>query len=279
MKLNKEKIQSYHENGFLILENYFGEQVVNRLKGKAAEHIQVDTPGRILEKDGSVRSVFDLHRNDEEFGKLSTLEKLVLPAMSLLESEVYIHQSKLNCKRALVGDWWKWHQDFPYWHLEDKVPNPQMLTVTVFLDDVTEFNGPMFLIPGSHRNGISKPDFKQTTFVGEESDSNGYQQSAKYMSSLTAELKYVLDRDLLKKWVEEKGIVSAKGKAGTVLIFDGNIFHASGNNLSPFNRDMFLITYNSVNNTPSFNESPRPEFLSSSDYTPIKPIPEWLIVD
>jgi ectoine hydroxylase len=143
MKLTKDQIKYYHENGFLIIENCFPESAVAPLKGKVSKVIAIDSPARILEKDGSVRSVFNLHRSDELFKSVSIVDTMVLPAMNLLGDDVYIHQSKLNCKRALVGDWWKWHQDFPYWHLEDKILNPNMLTATIFLDDVTEFNGPM----------------------------------------------------------------------------------------------------------------------------------------
>jgi ectoine hydroxylase len=72
--------------------------------------------------------------------------------------------------------------------------------------------------------------------------------------------------------VNQFGLVSAKGSSGTVLFFHGNIFHASTGNLSPFDRNMFMVTYNSIENTLLNVEKPRPEFIANRNFTPIEPI-------
>ncbi|HYC27586.1 MAG TPA: phytanoyl-CoA dioxygenase family protein, partial [Chitinophagaceae bacterium] len=69
-----------------------------------------------------------------------------------------------------------------------------------------------------------------------------------------------------------KGMHAGKAPAGSVLFFHGNIFHASSNNLSPWDRHTFLVTYNSVKNALPEIENPRPEFISRREFTPIVPI-------
>jgi ectoine hydroxylase len=191
----------------------------------------------------------------------------------LLATEVYIHQTKINTKRAMAGDWWEWHQDFAYWHQDDGMPSPEVLTAMVYLNDVNEFNGPMLVIPGSHKAGMIND--KQDQQRSDENSSdwfNKYQNSTTYMSALTTNLKYKLNQSTLINWVEKKGIYSAIGPAGSVLFFHGNVFHASSNNLSPWDRNAFLITYNSINNTLRESENRRPEFIANRNFTPVKPI-------
>ena len=61
--------------------------------------------------------------------------------------------SKLNLKRAREGSEFPWHQDFPYWYVAAGHAAADVVTAIVFLDDATESNGAVRVIPGSHRNG------------------------------------------------------------------------------------------------------------------------------
>ena len=59
----------------------------------------------------------------------------------------------MNGKAAFGGDVWQWHYDFATHHREDGTPKPLALNLHIFLDDVTEFNGPLWFVRGSHRHG------------------------------------------------------------------------------------------------------------------------------
>jgi ectoine hydroxylase len=269
MFLTKNQIDSYSENGFLLLENQFTEKELQQLTDEVPGVMRFEQPGRILEKNGTdVRSIFAAHEINPVFQRFSKLDKLVKPATELLNSPVYIYQTKLNSKRAFNGDVWDWHQDFPYWHLEDGIAKPEIITAMIYLNEVTEFNGPMYLVPGSHRPGIA-------SFEDFDEDANIYDkvrsEKPKYLSHLTANLKYTISKDALSEWISWKGIFSAKAPAGSVLFFHGNVFHSSPNNLSNVDRNAFLITYNSVANFPP-KTSPRPAFLCSRSYEAIEPI-------
>ena len=74
--------------------------------------------------------------------------------MRLLGGPVYVHQFKINGKAAFDGDVWQWHQDYGTWARDDLMPEPRAMNVALFLDDVTEFNGALMIIPKSHKQGV-----------------------------------------------------------------------------------------------------------------------------
>jgi ectoine hydroxylase len=143
------------------------------------------------------------------------------------------------------------------------MPAARVVTVCLFLDEVTEFNGPMLLIPGSQRDGVIERE------ADGESAPSGYEGQPAWIANLTARLKYGLDRASVARLVLRYGITAPKGPAGSVLMFHANLVHGSAGNLSPFDRMVAMVTFNSVENTLRAVERPRPEFLASRDYRPV----------
>ncbi|HYF31637.1 MAG TPA: phytanoyl-CoA dioxygenase family protein [Chitinophagaceae bacterium] len=271
MQLTHQQLTDYRENGFLLIENVFTEDELRIILHEMKAVIKEDSPRKILEKNGAVRSFFAPDFTNELFEKLTRLNRLVTPSRQLIGEDVYIHQTKINCKHAMVGDWWEWHQDYTFWKQDDGMPEPEVLTAMIFLNDANEFNGPMLLIPGSHKAGVV--DSEENKPAG-HADANSewfsdYQNSTTYMSALTADLKYTLKRKTIADWARRKGIVAAKGKAGSVLFFHGNVFHASSNNMSPWERYTFLVTYNSIKNTLPDMPNPRPEFIANRNFNAV----------
>src|SRR3989442_15819032 len=155
MKLTQSQLRSYREHGFVLLPSAFAAAEIKALKAEVPRVLAVDTPARIVEaRTRTVRSVYGSHRTHDRFRHLSEDARLVEPAMQVVDSDVYIYQFKINVKAAFEGDVWEWHQDYIFWREEDGMPAPRVTNVALFLDDVTEFNGPMFFIPGSHRRGV-----------------------------------------------------------------------------------------------------------------------------
>src|SRR3546814_9075899 len=83
--------------------------------------------------------------------------------MQMLGGEVYVHQFKINGKAAFDGDVWQWHQDYGTWAADDDMPAPRAMNLAVYLDEVTEFNGPLLFIPGSHKVGKLEAGHALTT--------------------------------------------------------------------------------------------------------------------
>jgi len=89
--------------------------------------------------------------------------RLVEPVRRLLGGDVYLHQYPVNPKAAYHGEAWAWHQDYAAWQMENHMPRPQVINVGVFLDEVTEFNGPVMFILGSHTHGILTSTFDEAS--------------------------------------------------------------------------------------------------------------------
>ena len=270
MQLTKEQIQNYNDNGFVLLTECFSKAEVQRMKMRLPGLFAENTPKRVLEEQGkTVRSVHGVHTTDEIFQRLSRHPQLVKPAIQLLGSEVYIYQFKINAKAAFKGDVWEWHQDYIFWRKEDGLPTPRIVNILVCLDDMNEFNGPLFFIPGSHREGMIDVMAQKTS-----NQSQTEEECPAWMSNFTARLKYSLNQELVGDLVSKYGTYSIKAPAGSVLLFDSNIVHASPNNISPFDRAVVIVTYNSIENIPLPVPNPRPEFLVSRYYRPVEALSE-----
>jgi hypothetical protein len=262
MRLTTDQLTRLRTDGYLLCERVFTAAEVALLRAEAACEFAIDSPRRVLEKDAPiVRSVYGSHATNGVFANVARHPRLVHPARQILGGDVYVYQFKINAKAAFRGDVWEWHQDYIFWRNEDGMPAPAVINVVVFLDDVTEFNGPMYVVPGSHRAGVVEPD------EAASDPGAAYHGSPAWISSLTARLKYSLSPTAVAAAVRESGIDAPKGPAGSVLFFDANLLHASPPNLSPFDRTLCIATYNSVRNIPRPVGEPRPSFLVSRDVT------------
>ena len=268
MQLTPEQLDSYRRDGYLLLPELFSQDEVEVMRSQLPALFAEDSERRVVEKgSGVVRSVYGSHKTSDVFQRLTRHPRLVEPAMQILGHQVYVYQFKINAKIAFLGDVWEWHQDYIFWQREDGVPRADLVTISVFLDEVTEFNGPLLMVPGSHEEGVIDPG--RTGGVPQ-----GYEGSPDWIANLTADLKYSVDKASLTRLVDRTGIVAPKGPAGSVLFFHPNTVHGSVPNLSPYDRKIVLVTYNRVDNLPTFQEKQRPEFLVSRDFTPIQPLAE-----
>jgi ectoine hydroxylase len=266
MYISTEQWLNYDENGYLLIPGYFSPKEVEVLRGELPTIFGQDDPRRVLENSGIVRSVYEVHTKNTVFGKLVRHPRLLQPAMELLKSSVYVYQSKINAKAAMGGDVWEWHQDFIFWHKEDGLPTDRIVNMSVFLDEVTEFNGPLMFIPGSHRLGMVDTDAPSPLATPRKEES--------WKTHVAADLKYSLDQKIMKDFVARNGIVAPKGPSGSLLLFNPNTFHGSANNMSPFHRNVLFVTYNSTENLPTPVEEVRPEFLVARNCAPLSALSE-----
>ncbi len=262
MKLKQNQIDFYSENGYLVVENLFThqeiDQLIQEMKGfDTLKHL----PQVICETSGEIRSIFAPHKSFNVFDELYRQKRLISPAQQLLGEDVYLYQFKLNNKKAFIGEWWEWHQDFPYWHLDDGIQKPNMLSAMILFQDTTAAQGPLIFLPGSHKVGLV--DFEPKQNSSEEGD---------YMNALGADLKYTVKKELIRDLANSKPLVLAEGSKGTCVFFHPNIFHASSSNMSPFDRNTAIITYNCTSNLPALKTGQRPEYLCARNFEPIHAI-------
>jgi ectoine hydroxylase len=258
-----ELIEQYRKQGFIIMDQLFSEAEValwlaelDRLRKD--EKIQ-QLEETINEPDSlAVRSIFAVHRLNGLIGRLSADPRLLRIAEYLLDDKVYMHQSRLNYKPGFRGKEFYWHSDFETWHVEDGMPAMRALSMSITLTENYSTNGPLLLIPGSHKKFIA---------------CEGETPEQHFKSSLKKQDYGVPDDENLDRLVKANGIVEFSGKPGSVCVFDCNIMHGSNSNISPFPRSNVFFVYNALSNRvgkPFSGQDPRPEYICTRDeITPI----------
>lgn len=265
--LGTEQVGQYERDGYLLLPpEFLPADFLDVVAAALPAAIEADSPARILERDGStVRSVYGLHQTLPVIAGLTRLPALLGAVRQLVGDEVYVHQSKVNIKAPFAGDQWEWHQDYVYWLQGDGIQRPDLINVAVFLDEVTEFNGPLTFVPGSHSDGL-------LAFATADGMPLGYEDAPAWAATLTAEERFSVRPEVIEALARAKGLVSPKGPAGSVLMFHPNILHSSAANISPFRRAMLMFVYNGVANAPHAVAEPRPGFLADPHAVALQPL-------
>ena len=250
MKLTQDQLSHFDTEGWLLLKNRFSQAEMDVLKNELPKIFAMRREEVWREKDGeAVRTAFAAHTYNEAFNRLGRHPRLIEPVMQLLDGPVYMHQYKINGKAAFNGDVWQWHQDYGTWARDDQMPQPRAMNIAVFLDEVTEFNGPLYLIPRSHKQGVIEAGHDTLT---------------------TSYPLWTLDKEKIRDLADEGGIVAPKGVPGSVLMFHSNMVHASAPNISPWDRVIVYLSLCHVDN--HIRQFKRPEWIAHRDFTPIEPL-------
>ena len=265
-RLSDDDVRVYETRGFLT-DNLFGRDEVAALTREVVRLSQSPelrgADEAVSEPDSDVvRSIFRVHRLSPVLDRLSRDRRLLDVARQVLGSEVYLHQSRVNLKPAFVGKEFFWHSDFETWHLEDGLPRMRAVSVSLALTDNSPYNGPLMLIPGSHRTYVS--------CVGETPPEH-------YRQSLRRQEVGVPDEASLEALAREGGIVAPTGQAGSAVFFECNLMHGSGSNISPYPRTNVFFVYNSIENQPTepfCGLPPRPEHVATRrNVVQLQPVP------
>lgn len=265
-----EQQEQFDSQGYLVLENLFSEAEVATLQEETRKLLA--DPGSLADEtvvtergSGEVRSIFAIHQQSKIMARLAADARLAGIAAHLLGDDVYVHQSRLNYKPGFSGKEFYWHSDFETWHAEDGMPRMRALSMSVLLAQNTAHNGPLMVMPGSHRRYV--------TCVGATPENH-------YRSSLKKQEYGVPDEDSLAVLAHEHGIVAPLGKPGTVVLFDCNTMHGSNGNITPFPRSNAFLVYNAMTNTlqePFAASAPRPWFIAERRPQAICPIAGRLV--
>lgn len=258
--LTENELAQYERDGFLVFDNFLDTDTVHRFRDDLRAYERNDS---VLRSEGTItepgkqeiRSIFGIHQLSERFDRLTRDPKILDMVHQLLGSDAYIHQSRINFKPGFHGKGFDWHSDFETWHAEDGMPRMRAVSFSIALTDNTPFNGPLMLVPGSHKTFIP--------CVGRTPEDN-------YQSSLKKQELGVPNAQDLRRIVDEHGIKAPTGPAGSLIIFECNTLHASNANMSPWPRSNLFFVYNSVENLlsqPFCGNKPRPDFLGNRSDT------------
>ncbi len=257
MKLTPEQLAQFDRDGYLFFPGLFTAEETQNLNDAVPELYSRREDYNVREKGkDAVRTNFAAHMYSKPFAKLARHPRMIEPVQDLLGEKLYMHQFKINGKMAFEGDVWQWHQDYGTWLNDDMMPTERAMNVAIFMDEVTEHNGPLMFIPGSHKKGVV---------------------AAKHDLTTTSYPLWTVDNDLIRQLVQraggtQGGIVSPKGPAGSMILFHSCLVHASGSNLSPFNRVSVYLSLCAVSN--HIRRHKRPEYIAHRDFSPISCLPD-----
>ncbi len=217
--LSQADINSYHENGYLVVNNVLSDDEVVELRRVTDDFVErsrtISThtdvfdlePGhtaaeprlRRLKSPVQQHKIYDrIMRHD---GILGIVEDLLGPG-------VRTNGDKLNMKSPEYGSPIEWHQDWAFYpHTND-----DLLAVGVCMDDCLVENGCMLAIPGSHRGPILD-----------------HNQDGHFCGAVTEEVK---DADQA---------VPLEVLAGGISLHHVRTLHASALNTSPHPRRLLLF--------------------------------------
>ena len=249
MKLTQEQIDAFWADGYLFFPEAFAEDEIAILRDEAERIYATDRKEVWREKTGAPRTAFAAHTYNEAFRLLGTHPRLIKPLEQIFGEPLYMHQFKINAKAAFEGDVWQWHQDYGTWARDDGMPEPRAMNIAVFMDEVMPINGPLMLIPRSHKAGVLE--------AGHDLETTSYPL-------------WTLDKETVTRLANEGGIVAPTGKPGSVLMFHGNLVHGSAPNITPYPRRIVYLTLCAVSNY--IRKPTRPEWIAHQDFTPIRPV-------
>ena len=158
----------------------------------------------------------------DAFAALSRDPRITTPAEALLGDAVELFEDKLNLKLP-GGAGFPWHQD---WSCCWRAHTDELVTCFVALDDTTEKNGPLEVIPGSHHPRVCLP------FRG---DAENIGDPAIRAKTEGFEVDPVA--------VDAAGIVRPQRRAGDMIVFDPYLLHSSDRNRSDRPRRTIIYTY------------------------------------
>lgn len=159
--LTADQVAAYERDGYLVLEGRVPAEVIARCHAEierfreearalTAHTERIDLEDSHTPEAPRIRRIKLPHAISPVFAELMRSDAILAPVRDLIGPDLRLHTSKLNMKAARYGAPVDWHQDWAFYpHTNDDI-----LAVGVFLDDVGQENGPLMVVPGTHRGPV-----------------------------------------------------------------------------------------------------------------------------
>ena len=167
-ELRPNQCEFFRENGYLMVEDAVDGALLSRLKqafdawveeSRAHDAAWGDTvdgrprfdlePGHSAETP-CLRRVNAPVEVSEAYLAATVESRMVDCVADLIGPNVKLHHTKINSKLPGANTAVKWHQDFSF----TPHSNDDVVTALLMVDEVTEENGPLQVLAGSHRGPI-----------------------------------------------------------------------------------------------------------------------------
>ena len=230
MILSQNQKKQFWTDGFLLVENAINDRQLENLKKTFLDWVNDSRnyktdygetmdgrprfdlqPGHSSDVPG-LRRVQSPEEISEVFADVMRNGRSVDMCAELIGQGIRFHHGKVNSKLPGTATKVNFHQDFPF----EPMTNDDMITCLLFIDDVTLENGPLEVVPGTHKGPLYS-HWHNGTFTGSVSD------------EILAE--------------HEDKIIRCTGKAGSVCLMHASLLHGSAPNLSNKSRTLYISTY------------------------------------
>ena len=228
--LTKSQIDQYLEIGAIVVPGILDADEVLRLR-RVTDELVRDARGltahdEIYDLEDShtpdnprVRRIKAPHLHHPEYAGLVRQPKILAVLQSLWGGDIRFDTAKLNMKCAGFGAPVEWHQDWAFYpHTND-----DLAAVGVMLDDTELANGPLMIVPGSHRGPIHD-HHADGIFCGAIDPAN--------------------------RSVDYAAAIPLTGKAGSITVHHVRAIHSSAPNLSGRDRRLLLFQYRAADAWP-----------------------------
>ena len=234
MILSQNQKKQFWTDGFLLVENAINDRQLENLKKTFLDWVNDSRnyktdygetmdgrprfdlqPGHSSDVPG-LRRIQSPEEISEVFADVMRNGRSVDMCAELIGQGIRFHHGKVNSKLPGTATKVNFHQDFPF----EPMTNDDMITCLLFIDDVTLENGPLEVVPGTHKGPLYS-HWHNGTFTGSVSD------------EILAE--------------HEDKIIRCTGKAGSVCLMHASLLHGSAPNLSNKSRTLYISTYYASN--------------------------------
>ena len=228
--LDPELVDRYERDGYLYLADALSPERLSRLRevfeGWVEESRSHDgpygetfdgrprfdvEPGHSAERPALRRVASPVEVSDAYLDVMRSNPALDAVAQ-LIGPNLRFRESKVNSKLPGTPTHLKFHQDLPF----GPMTNEDLVTVIFHLDQVTAENGPLEVVPGSHRGPLYE-HWHDGVFTGAVSPE-------------------------VEAWAR-KDVVPCCGAAGSAYLMDARVLHGSAPNLSSAPRSLFIVQY------------------------------------
>jgi len=228
--LSNAQRAAYDRDGFIVVPDVFSPAEIDELRrvtdGFVERAARVSANDEIYDLEDShsaaeprVRRLKTPHLYDPAYFRASRNAKVVAILKDLWGS-VRFDTGKLNMKSAGYGAPVEWHQDWAFYpHTND-----DLAAIGIMLDDVDMENGPMLVVPGSHKGPVWDHHGPDGRFCGAIDPAR-------------------LDLDLSRA-------LPCLGKAGSVTVHHVRAVHGSATNFSGQERRFLLYQYRTADAWP-----------------------------
>lgn len=235
--LSPQQIQQFKRDGFLLMADALPANLLNPLKKQFNQwREQSRKHTKPFGKTFDRRARFDLelgHNTDQpalrRVASPIEISKHYLRAMrennavdaiaELLGANIKFHHCKINAKLPGASTQVKFHQDFMY----EPHSNDDLITALFFMDEVTEQNGPLEVVPGSHTGALHSL-WHDDVFTG---------TVAKQIATAATRKK-----------------ITCTGPAGSACLMHTRLTHGSAANHSNHPRTLFIAVYSAEDALP-----------------------------